>query len=117
MSKFKVGDTVMVRYWDDMAREYGTDERGHIPMRYGLFQKEMRPYCGQMGKIAEISQEEYIRLDLTFKKMIPFPKDPDKITWKEEMLTLIVASKELTLEEKIDGILEQAKKAILRELS
>lgn len=116
MSKFEVGDTVMIRYWDDMAREYGTDERGHIPMRYGLFQKEMRPYCGKIGKITEISKEKYIRLEMLVPER-PVPGNPEKIAWKEEMLVLVDASKELTLENRIDSILEQAKKAILWELA
>ena len=55
MSKFKVGDTVMVRHWDDMAREYGTCGDDYIgPHEDIFFNTDMRKYCGKIAKIEEI---------------------------------------------------------------
>ena len=126
MRKFKVGDIVMIRHWDDMAREYGVDERGDIPMRYCLFQKGMRQYCGAVATIREIEQEEYIWLGgqpfpaaLNYATNILYERELEamqRIAWKEELLMLVEASKEQTLEEKVHSILEKAEKEILREL-
>ena len=61
MSKFKVGDLVMVRYWDDMEREYGLDDDGDINV-YLCFAKDMKKYCGQISKIEGIGFFGTIRL-------------------------------------------------------
>lgn len=127
MKKFKAGDVVMIRYWDDMAREYGVNERGDIPMRYCLFQKGMKKYCGYVARIEEIEQEEYIRLEPLLVPLLasiysnPAPtegkiKAMKRIAWKEEMLVLVRASEEQTLEEKVHSILEKAEKEILHKL-
>lgn len=116
MSKFKVGDTVMIRYWDDMAREYGEDKRGNIQMRYCMFPQESKEHCGRMASITEILDDEYIRLKMLDEEL-PTRDNAEGIIWKDEALVLVKASAELTLEEKIDVILEKAKKAILWELS
>ena len=51
--KYKVGDKVRVRQWDDMAREFGLDEYGDIAMSY-FFSKEMEKYCGKEVEISSI---------------------------------------------------------------
>ncbi len=61
MSKFKVGDTVMVRYWDDMEREYGLDSDGDIDI-FPCFERGMQKYCGQIFKIEGIGFFGTIRL-------------------------------------------------------
>ena len=33
--RYKVGDKVRVRQWDDMAKEFGTDEAGRIDTKQG----------------------------------------------------------------------------------
>lgn len=43
----------MVRYWDDMEREYGLDGDGDINVR-PCFAKDMKKYCGQISKIEGI---------------------------------------------------------------
>lgn len=42
---YKIGDTVRVRQWDDMAAEFGLDVFGSIDCPY-KFVKEMRCFCG-----------------------------------------------------------------------
>lgn len=55
MSKFKVGDTVMVRYWDDMAREYGDLDDEYLGPHEGIFfNPDMRKYCGKIAQIEEV---------------------------------------------------------------
>lgn len=46
MSKYKVGDELRIREWDDMADEFGLDDEGHINCKFS-FAKWMRPMCGK----------------------------------------------------------------------
>lgn len=50
--KYKVGDKVKVRKWDDMALEYGVDDDGDIEMPI-YFIKEMKQFCGKIITIKE----------------------------------------------------------------
>lgn len=54
MAKFKVGDRVKIRQWDDMKREYGLDPYGAIMMPC-TFMPEMREYCGKTVIIQDIA--------------------------------------------------------------
>ena len=85
-------------------------------MRYCMFPQESKEYCGRMASITEILDNEYIRLKMLDEEL-PTRDNAEGIIWKDEALVLVKASAELTLEEKIDVILEKAKKAILWELS
>ena len=91
MSKFKVGDKVMVRYWDDMVREYGLDGDGDINV-YPYFVKDMKKYCGQISKIEEIDFNGNIRLEIYGGGW----------WFSDEMLVLVEAAKETPPEEKND---------------
>lgn len=91
MSKFKVGDTVMVRYWDDMEREYGLDGEGDINI-HPYFVKDMQKYCGQISKIEEIGFNGKIRLEI----------DGGGWEFSDGMLVLVEAAKEEPPEEKSD---------------
>ena len=51
--KYKVGDKVTIRSWDDMEKEYGTDYAGYIKVP-GLFNKEMEKYCGRKMTISSM---------------------------------------------------------------
>lgn len=92
MSKFKVGDTVMVRDWDDMVREYGVTISGGINVTYPFFDS-MRGLC---GKIAEVEKADdffsYVKLSI------------DSERWfSDETLVLVEAAKETPAsEEKTD---------------
>ena len=84
MSKFKVGDTVMVRYWDDMARKYGTCGDDYIgPHENIFFNTDMRKYCGKIAKIEKI--DAFGNVVLTIGHEWRF------LDW---MITLVEASKE-----------------------
>ena len=91
MSKFKVGDTVMVRYWDDMEREYGLDGDGDINV-YPYFVKDMKKYCGQISEIEEMDFNGNIRLEI----------DGGGWEFSDGMLVLVEAAKEEPPEEKSD---------------
>lgn len=45
--KFKVGDRVKVKSWDDMAREFGVNTNNIILCEY-RFVPYMRKYCGRI---------------------------------------------------------------------
>lgn len=58
MNKFKVGDKVIVRSWDDMEKEYGLDGCGSIDLGFG-FVEEMREFCGKVVTIKAVFDEGY----------------------------------------------------------
>jgi len=53
--KFKVGDKVTVRQWDDMKKEYGLYSSGDsIPIPVCSFVKKMELFCGKKVTIEEV---------------------------------------------------------------
>lgn len=46
MSRYKVGDKVIVREWEDMEKEFGLDSNGDIKCEL-LFLSGMKKYCGK----------------------------------------------------------------------
>lgn len=60
MSKFKAGDLVRIRQWDDMKSQFGTDEDGDISLSRGFyFVQGMKHLCGMEFEIAAISHKDY----------------------------------------------------------
>lgn len=55
--KFKVGDRVRIRQWNDMEREFGLRQFGDIACRYG-FTKPMIPLCGRAATITDIDGDK-----------------------------------------------------------
>lgn len=55
MAKFKVGDKVRVREWDDMAKEYGI-KYGTIEVPWS-FTQDMKEYCGRVVTIKEVVEK------------------------------------------------------------
>ena len=53
--KYKVGDKVRVRQWDDMANEFGLHGRKDIDIPNCTFVKEMRKYCGSVVTIYKLT--------------------------------------------------------------
>ena len=51
--KYKVGDRVKVRSWNQMVNEYGVNECGDIKMK-PLFIDSMRKYCEKIVTIKEV---------------------------------------------------------------
>lgn len=54
MKRYKVGDIVQIRQWDDMAEEFGTTIHGSIACRSWYFVEEMKKYCGKKLRIIGI---------------------------------------------------------------
>ena len=62
--KHKVGDKVRVRQWDDMAKEFGTDEAGRINIKTGCrFTEEMKKFCGGVYEICSVLERNYLLKD------------------------------------------------------
>lgn len=58
MSRFKIGDKVRVREWEDMEEEFGVDMYGDIRSKAG-FIKEMRNFCGKIVTISDVNGQLY----------------------------------------------------------
>ena len=54
MRRYKVGDIVQIRQWDDMVREFGVTAYGNISCRNWCFVREMKKYCGKKLQITHI---------------------------------------------------------------
>jgi len=81
--EFKVGELVRVRSWEDMEREYGSEDSRHTTNPRHVttpgigFNEKMRYLCGKKGRINKITffgdfcfVYEFAGLDLSF------PSDP-----------------------------------------
>ena len=69
--KYIVGDKVVVRDWDDMVAEYGTNSDGYIEMPRFCFTPYMKIYCGKTFTILDVksSNNAYI---LSGQEEIPY---------------------------------------------
>jgi hypothetical protein len=56
--KYKVGDKVKVRSWEDMEKEYGVDSGGFILAGTVYFSSDMRKFCGKRVTIRIVIPEE-----------------------------------------------------------
>lgn len=56
--KYKVGDRVVVRQWDDMEREFGLNEYGDINCKK-IFVVPMNIHCGQTMEIVSVKGKHY----------------------------------------------------------
>ena len=52
--KFKVGELVRIRQWDDMAKEFGLTMLGSISCQC-CFTDEMKPLCGKYAEIEDLN--------------------------------------------------------------
>ena len=59
--KFKVGDKVKVRSWEDMRDEFGTDDDGDIIIKEEkvYFLKKMLDFCGTTQIISAVRDKSY----------------------------------------------------------
>ena len=57
MSKYKVGDELRIREWNDMAAEFGLDEFGGVDCIYG-FTEDMKRLCGMDFTVSKIDSFE-----------------------------------------------------------
>ena len=86
MQKFKEGDRVRVREWDDMAKEFGVKKYKdgyEIIKTPACFGTEMRTLCGETGIVNTVKKywtkkeedgSESIEqlLEITWDKLLPF---------------------------------------------
>lgn len=54
MKRYKIGDIVQIRQWDDMKREFGVTALGNIRCSGWYFVREMKKYCGKKLQITHI---------------------------------------------------------------
>lgn len=71
--RYRAGDKVRVREWDDMAQEFGLDDSGQINCRFG-FIFLMRKYCGDIVTIKKVRSTGY-RIE----------EDKEKWNWTDDM--------------------------------
>lgn len=56
--KYKIGDMVEIRSWEDMENQYGLDEDGDINCP-GIFTKDMSELCGKLVDIVDVFYINY----------------------------------------------------------
>lgn len=59
--KFKVGELVRIRQWDDMEKEFGINRAGIILTRHG-FVVNMKPLCGKYAEIVGLEENDKVGL-------------------------------------------------------
>lgn len=59
--KFKVGELVRIRQWDDMAEEFGTTSTDSVNCKC-LFTDSMKPLCGKYAEITKIRDDGKVKL-------------------------------------------------------
>lgn len=53
--RYKVGDKVRVRQWDDMAKEFYVNDRGDIFVGGYYFVNKMKQFCGKVYKVCRMN--------------------------------------------------------------
>ena len=56
--KYKIGDKVRVRQWDEMEKEFGLDPWGDIKCDR-IFTRDMREYCGKVFTVRNVFSRAY----------------------------------------------------------
>ena len=51
--KFRIGELVRIRQWDDMVKEFGTRAKGSVDCKCH-FTTEMKPLCGKYAEIKDL---------------------------------------------------------------
>lgn len=51
----QVGDFIMIRPWDDMVKEFGTDFYGDIPTLPAAILPNMKQYCGHFYTVESVT--------------------------------------------------------------
>lgn len=59
--KFKVGELVRIRQWDDMVKEFGTRATGSVNCKC-QFTTEMKPLCGKYAEIKDLRVDGIVSL-------------------------------------------------------
>lgn len=75
--KYKIGDWVRVRQWDDLCQEYRKDDHDCLLVDEFCFAPKMQKLCGRWGKITCVYECSYY---------IDFLSDLSYWSWGDEML-------------------------------
>ena len=59
--KFKVGELVRIRQWDDMVKEFGTKDTGSVNCKC-YFTVPMKPLCGKYAEIKDLRVDDIVFL-------------------------------------------------------
>ena len=59
--KFKIGELVRIRQWDDMVKEFGTRSTGSVNCKC-QFTTEMKPLCGKYAEIKDLRVDGIVSL-------------------------------------------------------
>ena len=59
--KFKVGELVRIRQWDDMVKEFGTKATGSVNCKCA-FSDYMKPLCGKYAEIENLDKDGRVGL-------------------------------------------------------
>lgn len=59
--KFKVGELVRIRQWDDMVKEFGTRATGSVNCKC-CFTDDMKPLCGKYAEIKDLRVDDIVFL-------------------------------------------------------
>ena len=78
----EIGDTVIIRQWDDMVNKFGINSYGDIYLSYASFVTSMREWC---GKEVAISEVDFIVKDEKIIFMYTIEDDPDEWVFTQEM--------------------------------
>lgn len=97
--KYKVGDELRIREWDDMEAEFGLKHNGSINCQY-VFATSMKPMCGKNFTVKKIidgdfrSVEEVEILDgfwysISEDMLEPRPEKPLYVATDDELKELM----------------------------
>ena len=68
--KFKIGDKIVFKSWEQMEKQYGLTPKGNIPTE-ATFAKDMKYLCGVKAIITNFTNNRvYLELDPTEKEAI-----------------------------------------------
>lgn len=100
--EFKVGDRVRIRQWDDMIREFGTDDSTNIKCK-GHFIEAMKDLCWHEAIIEDIGSNGFVELKY-------LDEEPD---WKWAISTDMLELATITQEGQIDEINNSSDSALM----
>ena len=98
--KYKVGDKVRVRQWDDMVEEYG-ESFGSIDIPHFYFPRNMEKYCGEVVTIEKVDTCSY-----------RIKEDEEHWYWTDEMFEPY----KVTLARQADFIDKEAYSKLIKQL-
>lgn len=113
--KYKVGDKVRVRQWDDMKREFG-ECLGAIDTPFCFFTSSMKVYCGLIYEIAKVygrcyelksNEKPYIKKWYFTDDMLEGIVSPSLKTPKTQKESEKKMKKQKTQRERLEGQLEK----------